>query len=103
MRLPLTVPACVMGLATGALAGAAGVTITDLAFNPATITIKAGDSVTWTNHDFVDHTATDAKGGWDIDLPAGKSASVTFNVPGTFPYICKVHPNMTGTINVQPK
>lgn len=103
MRFALTVLSCVLAVATGAPAGTTGIAITGLAFGPATITIKAGDTVEWTNNDFVDHTATDAHGAWDIDLPAGKSGSFTFETPGTFPYICKVHPNMTGTIDVQPQ
>lgn len=103
LRFALAALFCACAVASGTLAGTISITITDLAFRPATVTVKAGDTVEWSNNDFVDHTATDADGGWDIDLPAGKTGSVTFNTPGTFGYFCKVHPNMTATINVQPQ
>ncbi|HVZ04615.1 cupredoxin family copper-binding protein [Hyphomicrobium sp.] len=90
----------------GARAGAAGETvqvkITDLAFSPAKITIKAGDTVEWVNGDFIDHTATAADGGWDILIGAGKSARLQFTSTGTSKCYCRLHPNMTGVVHVRP-
>jgi plastocyanin len=88
-----------------ALAGAttaadSGVTIADFSFSPGTITVKAGDTVTWTNNDTVDHTAT----GGDFDagtIEPGATATVTFKTAGSFTYACKFHPTMTGTVVVQ--
>jgi plastocyanin len=62
-----------------------------------------GDTVEWSNGDFVDHTATDKGGAWDVAIPADKSAQLKLTSPGTFAYYCKVHPGMTGTIHVDAK
>jgi plastocyanin len=79
------------------------VTISDLAFSPAEITAKVGDTIEWINRDFVEHTATDKSGAWDVDIAAGHSGALTLTTPGTFAYICRFHPNMTGTIHVEAK
>jgi plastocyanin len=79
--------------------GTAAVDIANFAFSPASLTIEAGTTVTWTNSDSVAHTAT----GDTFDtgeLAPGESGSVTFDTEGTFNYICSIHPNMTGTIMV---
>jgi plastocyanin len=79
------------------------VTISDLAFTPAKIEIKAGDTVEWVNGDFVDHTATANDGSWDVPIVAGKSAQLQLSKAGTYSYYCRVHPGMTGTIHVVAK
>jgi amicyanin len=77
------------------------VEIADFAFQPATITITAGDSVTWTNRDIVVHTATSTSGAFDSgELAEGDSYRVTFTEPGTFDYLCTPHPSMTGRVVV---
>jgi hypothetical protein len=77
------------------------VSIVDFAFEPATVTINVGDSVTWTNDGDAPHTAT-AEGEFDTGiLNSGESDSVTFNEAGEFDYICSVHPDMTGTVVVE--
>lgn len=78
------------------------VEIADFAFSPATLTITAGDTVTWTNTDAVAHTATSTTGAFDSgELAQGASYSVTFTTPGTYDYLCTPHPTMTGRIVVQ--
>ncbi len=68
---------------------------------PATINVKAGDSVTWTNNDRAPHTVTADNGSFDKQVAAsGGSATVTFSTAGTFAYHCTIHPNMTGTVVV---
>ena len=63
------------------------VTISDFAFSPATVTITAGDTITWTNTDPVVHTATSSSGAFDSgDIAQGESFSVTFTTPGTYFY-----------------
>ncbi len=79
------------------------ITIHDLAFSPAEVTAKVGDTIEWTNDDFVDHTATANDGAWDVTIAAGKSAQRKLTDAGTFSYYCKIHPNMTGTIHVNAK
>jgi len=86
-------------------AGAATVTIeiSDFAFQPATITVRVGDTVTWTNLDSAAHTATDAGSGalFDGEMAAGESFSYTFTAVGTFHYLCTFHPEMKGTVIVE--
>ena len=78
------------------------VAIADFAFSPATLTITAGDTVTWTNEDAVAHTATGTNAGFDSgDLEQGESFSLTFTTPGTYDYLCTPHPSMTGQIVAQ--
>jgi plastocyanin len=76
--------------------------IKDYAFTPATLTVAAGTTVTWTNSDAVPHTATASDGTFDSgNLNPGQSFSFTFPTPGSFPYVCQYHAGMQGTIVVQ--
>ena len=78
------------------------VTIEDLAFSPATITIDAGTTVTWTNQDFVNHTVTSRTGVFDSGIMSrGSSFSCTFTDTGDFEYYCTLHPDMVGHVIVQ--
>jgi plastocyanin len=66
--------------------------------------VKAGGTVTWTNEDSAQHTATDDKSTPPFDtgtLDQGDSKKVTFKKAGTYPYICTFHPFMKGTVVVQ--
>ncbi len=84
------------------LAAARSVAIQDFAFVPASITVNAGDTVTWSNVDAVGHTTTSTNGRWNSPtLGQGQSFSFTFTAPGTFAYRCNIHPSMTGTVVVQ--
>lgn len=77
------------------------VKIQDFSFNPATLTIKKGETVTWTNEDSIQHTATSA-GNFDSGmLSKGKTFSHTFDETGTFDYTCTPHPAMKGKIIVE--
>jgi len=79
------------------------ITISGFAFDPATITIKVGETVTWTNQDGVVHTVAAEDKSWSSDnLGKGSSYSHAFETAGTFAYVCGVHPNMKGTVIVQP-
>ena len=77
------------------------VTIQNMAFNPANLTIAAGDSVTFVNADTPRHSATDLNGAFDTGLLAkGQSATLTFPGKGTFNYRCTPHSRMRGSITV---
>lgn len=77
------------------------VVIKRMKFTPATIAIKAGDSITWINEDSPRHSATDLNGAFDTGLLAkGESATLTFSGAGTFDYRCTPHGNMRGTITI---
>jgi len=75
------------------------VTIDKMAFSPADIEAKAGDTIEWINGDILAHTAT-VKGGFDVMLPPKKSASLVVEKVGLFDYYCRFHPNMKGHIAV---
>ena len=79
------------------------VTINNFAFSPPNITVKKGDSVTWTNKDTVPHTVTEndnQQGPNSSTLSSGEKYSFTFNTVGTFQYHCTIHPDMKGTVVV---
>lgn len=90
---------------TGAVqapSGQTAVTIQNFAFSPATLTVKVGDKVTWTNQDSAPHSATADDNSFDTGvLRQGQSGSITFSKPGTYTYHCSVHPMMKGIIVVQ--
>ena len=87
--------------ATTPVAGGASVVMKNFAFDPKTVTIKVGQTVTWTNQDSATHTVT-GDGGIDSgDLPKGQSYSKTFDTAGTFNYHCSIHPSMTGQVIVE--
>lgn len=71
------------------------------AFNPASISIRKGTTVTWKNYDQVSHTVTGYNGGPDSSyLAPGETYSYTFNSVGTFAYHCIPHAGMQGTVQV---
>lgn len=75
------------------------VTIDKLAFAPETVNAKVGDTIEWVNKDILAHTAT-VRGGWDVTIPAGKSASLVLNNVESAQYYCRFHPNMKGRVIV---
>ncbi len=78
------------------------VIIKDFSFNPASIEIAAGDTITWINEDGSRHSATDLNGAFDTGLLArGEMASLKFGASGEFNYRCTPHGNMRGTIVVR--
>ncbi len=82
-------------------AAANTVEIKGYAFNPDTITIAKGTTVTWTNMDSVQHTVTGI--GNDISseiLSPGQTYNFTFNDTGTFEYQCHIHTSMKGKVIV---
>ncbi|MFA5944014.1 MAG: cupredoxin domain-containing protein [Candidatus Thermoplasmatota archaeon] len=97
-------------LSTLALAGCSGddtepgsglVEIHDFKFEPATLTVRTGDVIHFTNHDSAAHTATANAGAFDTaSISGGDSAEVVLSTPGTFAYHCKFHASMTGAITV---
>lgn len=69
-------------------------------FDPGTIEIKAGDTVTWTNNDNFTHTVK-VDGQEDHKVGRGDSVSITFDKPGSYHYVCTLHSkDMDGTVIV---
>lgn len=85
----------------GASAGSASVAIKGSAFNPESIEIEQGESVTWTNEDSLPHTVV-GDGGMESDqLSQGDTYTKTFDEAGTFSYHCSIHPDMVGEVVVK--
>lgn len=77
------------------------VEIEDFAYDPDPVTIEEGGKVTWINRDSVPHTATAEDGSFDTGtLEEGKIGSATFKDAGTYRYVCTIHPQMEGTVEV---
>jgi len=82
--------------------GASIVLARDFMFAPAALTVKAGSTVTWTNHDDEPHTVVSDTGLFrSAALDTNESFSFKFDKPGTYHYACSIHPRMVGTITVQ--
>jgi plastocyanin len=86
---------------TAQKAASASVTIVDFSFSPGSVSVAVGDTVTWSNTGQAPHTATADDGSFDTGtVNPGGSASHRFTQPGTFSYVCTIHPNMHGTVRV---
>lgn len=89
--------------------GTNGLTVTmgNFKFQPATMTIQAGQTVTWKNTDTIDHTVTSGTpsaptGLFDMTLHPNDTFQFTFQQAGAFQYFCRFHASMgmTGTVQV---
>nr|WP_082977833.1 cupredoxin family copper-binding protein [Mycobacterium gordonae] len=79
------------------------VSIDNFAFAPATLTVRVGGTVTWTNRDEEPHTVAASDGSFHSPgMGTGATFSRTFAAPGTFEYVCSIHPMMRGTVVVTP-
>lgn len=79
------------------------VAINNFDFTPGELLVRAGTTVEWQNRaEGTPHTTTSGDGTWDSGrLGAGGSFSFTFTEPGTYDYVCTIHPSMTGTVIVE--
>jgi|APFre7841882654_1041346.scaffolds.fasta_scaffold106337_1 plastocyanin len=78
------------------------VTIGDDFFNPGSLNVTAGTTVTWTNRGNRGHTVTSDQGAFDSgSLNPGGTFSFTFKDKGTFSYHCNFHSGMTAKIVVE--
>ena len=83
---------------------AATVVIDNCSFSPAQLSVAAGSTVTWENHDDMPHTIVNDATPREFKsapLDSGDHFSQTFAKPGTYKYFCSIHPHMTGTIVVK--
>jgi len=70
-------------------------------FAPATLKVKRGDTVIWTNRDPFPHTAT-AAGIFDSKpIDEGRTFRWRADRAGTIAYVCSLHPTMRGTLEVE--
>ena len=77
------------------------VRIDNFTFNPPTLTVPKGTTVTWLNADDIPHKVAGSDRPWKSPvMDTDERFSFTFDDPGTFAYFCSLHPHMTGTIVV---
>jgi len=77
------------------------ISIENNAFNPSSLTVKVGDTVTWINKDSYAHTVKGKNGEFDSgNIASGATFSFKFDKEGTIDYICGIHTFMTGKIIV---
>ena len=85
--------------------GPGAVAIRNHAYDPATITVRQGETVRWTNYDAVTHTVTcSALPAFDLRVAPGATVSWTFDAPSGdagYAYSCSIHPQMQGRVVVQ--
>jgi plastocyanin len=83
--------------------GGAEVSLEGIQFNPEEVTVKVGDSVTWTNNDSVGHDVTgdDFRSGDAGGMQNGDTFEQTFDEAGSFDYVCTVHSGTEGTVVVE--
>jgi plastocyanin len=94
----------------GAGGGAVATSVVDLPrsyrFAPEAISVPAGTTVTWNNNDNFSHSVLFVDGGLPTEpllMQPGESATFTFAAPGTYSYVCHLHPqDMRGTVTVTP-
>jgi plastocyanin len=87
----------------------ATVSMKDIAFEPADVSVAKGGTVTWTNDEAVAHDVEKTGGpgkafssGPEGGMQQGDTYKVTLTEPGTYEYVCRVHaPNMAGTVTVK--
>ena len=112
MRKRLAIGLVLAGLLLMAWAGiafAASVGVVDDAFQPRSITVAAGESVTFSNSGQSPHTATADDGSFNTGtIEPGTSATVKLDQPGKYPYFCRFHggpggSGMSGVITVTGK
>lgn len=95
--LALALPAVAHGPAVPAT-----VSILFQAFDPPERRVLAGDSVTWMNTSSREHTVTARNGRFDSGpLPPQRNYAQRFTASGVYPYFCRIHPTMSGTVDVR--
>lgn len=77
--------------------------ITAFEFAPRSLSVRHGDTITWTNRDFVPHTVSALDGSWDSgELAFAESWTLTIASETSGAYFCRFHPHMRATFTVKP-
>jgi plastocyanin len=78
------------------------VRIEGMKFVPERVVVAVGDTITWTNRDFVPHSVTAAGAGIESgDLAEGKTFTLVARQKGEIAYICRLHPVMRAVVIVK--
>ncbi len=99
----LLLAASLLAVAPPARAETITVVIEKLAFSPAEVKAKVGDTISWVNKDVFAHTSTARDKSFEVIQPPKKTVSQTLTKAGAFDYFCKYHPNMKGRLIVEAK
>ena len=75
--------------------------IDNFVFEPAQLTVKIGQTVTWTNRDYIPHTVVCAGKFRSKTMDTDGTFSFTCTAPGEYKYFCSLHPHMTGAVKVE--
>lgn len=98
-----TPPAAQTTAAAATASQDSAVSIHNFAFSPTAVTVAAGTTVKWKNLDGEPHTVRAIDGSFKSEaLDQDDSFSFKFDKPGTYRYVCSIHPQMNGTIVVKP-
>ena len=104
MKFKVMLGSIIMLLSLSVVAAEFEVGQKDKQFTKKSLTVKAGDTVKFTNEDPFFHNVFSLSDLKTFDLgsyPKGQSKSVTFEKPGTYPIECAIHPNMKMTLKVE--
>ena len=78
------------------------VAIKGFEYAPAKLAVQSGDTISWTNHDIVPHTATGSAPGLNSgSMDSGKAWRYVATTKGTHSYKCAFHPTMVGSVEVR--
>ena len=89
----------------GPQSGDAAVSIVNFEFKPQKLVVKPGTKVTWTNDDTNIHDVKDTSPlatPVSQELSKGETFAITYGQPGTYAYVCGIHPYMAGSVEVVP-
>jgi len=89
-------------IAVPAQAATIQITIDNLVFAPAEVSVKVGDTIEWINKDVFAHTATARTGDFDVNMPPKKTVTSVLQKAGTVEYYCRFHPNMKAVLTIAP-
>jgi plastocyanin len=102
IKLIVALAAALIASSATAFAADATVTIKNFDFAPMSLTVSAGTTVTWKNLDGEPHTVASTDGVFRSGaLDQNDSFSFTFAKPGTYRYVCSIHPKMVATVTVK--
>lgn len=88
--------------ATAEIPQTTNIVVKNFMFMPMSVTVTAGSTVTWSNRDQEPHTVVSDTGLFRSSaIDTNESFSFKFDQPGTYHFMCSIHPQMVGTIVVQ--
>ena len=97
--------ACAMVVEASSSAAAAPraytIVIDKMKYGPVPPILHKGDQITWSNRDFLRHTASAADHSFDVDLPPGANVKIVLRKSGSVAFACRYHPGMRGVLEVK--